>query len=98
MSIFTKIFGDSSQKYLKDIQPFVEKINSFEPELQKLSNEQLRLKTKEFKERLENGQTLDDVLSEAFAVVREVSKRTLNQRHFDVQLIGGIVLHQGKIA
>ena len=98
MSILAKIFGDSNQKYIKNLQPIVEKINSFEPEMQKLSAEQLKEKTKEFKDRLKSGETLDDILPEAFAMVREVGKRTLNQRHFDVQLIGGIVLHQGKIA
>ncbi len=98
MSIFTKFFGDSNQKYIKNLQPIVEKINSFEIGLQKLSDEELKNKTKEFKERLQQGQILDDLLPEAFAVVREVAKRTLNQRHFDSQLIGGIVLHHGKIA
>ncbi len=98
MSIFTKIFGDPNDKYIKSLEPISEKINSFEPDLQKLSDEQLKEKTKEFKEKLKAGQILDDILPEAFAVVREASKRTLSQRHFDVQLIGGIVLHQGKIA
>ncbi len=98
MSIFTKFFGDSNQKYIKNLQPLIEKINSLEPELQKLSGEQLKEKTKEFKERLSKGETLDDLLPEAFATVREASRRTLNQRHFDVQLIGGMILHQGKIA
>jgi preprotein translocase subunit SecA len=98
MSIFTKIFGDANQKEIKNLQPIVEKINSFEPELQKLTDEQLKNKTKEFKEKLAAGQTLNDILPEAFAAVREAARRTLNQRHFDVQLIGGIVLHQGKVA
>jgi preprotein translocase subunit SecA len=98
MSILTKIFGDANEKYLKRLQPVIEKINSFEPELEKLSDDELKEKTIYLKERLKNGQTLDDILPEAFALVREASKRTLNQRHFDVQLIGGIVLHQGKIA
>src|SRR5258707_20657 len=98
MSIFTKIFGDANEKKIKSLQPIVEKINSFEPELQKLSDQGLKEKTQELKERLKNGQTLDDLLPEAFALVREAAKRTLNQRHFDVQLIGGMILHQGKIA
>ncbi len=104
MSIFTKLFGDANEKQIKNLEPLVLKINSFEPELQKLTNEQLKEKTQEFKERLAGSlpagrqETLDDLLPEAFAVVREAGKRTLNQRHFDVQLIGGIVLHQGKVA
>ena len=98
MSLFTKIFGDANQKFIKNIQPAVEQINSLEPEMQKLSAEQLKEKTKEFKERLQKGATLDDLLPEAFALVREAGKRTMNQRHFDVQLIGGIALHQGNIA
>ena len=98
MSIFTKMFGDPNDKYIKNLQSIVEKVNSFEVQIQKLSDEQLKEKTKEFKERLKNGQTLDDILPEAFAVAREAGKRTLSQRHFDVQLIGGMILHQGKIA
>ncbi|MGB9743500.1 MAG: preprotein translocase subunit SecA [Minisyncoccales bacterium] len=98
MSILTKIFGDANEKYLKKLQPVVDKINSLEKELAGLSNEKLKEKTALFKERLKKGETLDDILVEAFALVREAAKRTLNQRHFDCQLIGGIVLHQGKIA
>ena len=98
MSIFNKIFGNSHQKFAKSLQPLVAKINSFEPEVQKLSADQIKEKTKELKERLVKGESLNDILPEAFALVREASKRTLNQRHFDVQLIGGIILHQGKIA
>ena len=93
-----KFFGDANEKYLKKLQPLVNKINSFEPALESFSNEKLKEKTKEFKERIEKKETLDDILPEAFALVREASKRALNQRHFDCQLIGGIVLHQGKIA
>jgi preprotein translocase subunit SecA len=96
--ILKKIFGTRNERYLKSIQPIVDKINSLEKEYEKLSDNQLRLKTDEFKQRLKNGETLDDILPEAFAVVREASKRTLGLRHFDVQLMGGIVLHQGKIA
>jgi preprotein translocase subunit SecA len=98
MSIFTKIFGDANEKQVKQLQPIVQKIGSFEAELQKSTPEQLKGKTVEFKERLAKGETLDDLLPEAFAAVREAARRTLNQRHFDVQLIGGMVLHQGKVA
>ncbi len=98
MSIINKIFGDANEKYLKKLQPQIEKINSLEPEFEKFSNEKLKEKTQEFKERLKRDETLESVLPEAFALVREAAKRTLKQRHFDVQLIGGIVLHQGKIA
>ena len=98
MSILSKIFGGANKNYLKKLQPIIEKINSFEPELEKLSEEELRAKTGDFKERLKKREKLDNILPEAFALVREASKRTLNQRHFDVQLIGGIILHQGKIA
>ncbi len=98
MSLIEKIFGTYSDKELKKIQPVVAKINSYEPEMEKLSDEELRAKTPYFKELLEQGKTLDDILPEAFAVVREAGKRTLGMRHFDVQLIGGIVLHQGRIS
>jgi len=98
MSIITKIFGDANEKFLKKLQPVVEKINSLESEFEKFSDEKLKEKTAEFKERLKKGEILDDILPEAFALVREAAKRTLKQRHFDVQLMGGIVLHQGKIA
>ncbi len=92
------LFKTYSQKEVKRLRPTVEKINSLEPEIQKLTDEQLRHKTVELKEQLAEGKTLDDILPEAFAVVREASKRVLGMRHFDVQLIGGIVLHQGRIA
>ncbi len=98
MSILNKIFGDANEKYIKSLQPTIDKINSLEKELESFSNEQLKKKTDEFKERLIKGETLDNILPEAFALVREAGKRTLKQRHFDVQLIGGIVLHEGKIA
>jgi len=98
MSIITKIFGDVNEKYLKKFQPLVERINSLEKNFEKFSDEKLKEKTLEFRERLAKGETLDDLLPETFALVREAAKRTLGQRHFDVQLIGGIVLHQGKIA
>ena len=98
MSFISKIFGDPNEKYIKGLVPIVEKINSFEPEFEKLSAEQLKEKTKDFKNRILLGKSLDSILPEAFALVREVAKRNLNQRHFDSQLIGGIVLHYGKIA
>jgi len=93
-----KIFGDPNEKELKRLQPIVEKISSYEPDILKLDDEKLKNKTPEFKERLDKGETLDDILPEAFAVVREVAKRVTKMRPFDVQLIGGIILHQGKIA
>ena len=97
-SFLKKIFGSKNERDLRRLQPLVETINAREEEMKSLSDERLRGKTGEFKERLAKGETLDDLLDEAFAVVREASRRTLGQRHFDVQLIGGIVLHQGKIA
>ncbi len=88
---------DSNEKELKRLEPIVAQINSLEPEFQKLSDAELRAKTDEFKARLKNGETLDDILPEAFAAAREAARRTIGERHFDVQLIGGIVLHHGKI-
>ena len=93
-----KLFGDENKKALKSIEPIVEQINSFESSISALSDEALKAKTVEFKDRLSNGESLDDLLPEAYAVVREAAKRNLSQRHFDVQLMGGIVLHQGNIA
>ena len=92
------LFKTYSEKEVKRIKPIVEKINGLEEQIQKLSDEDLRNKTSEFKNRIEQGETLDNILPEAFAVVREASKRVLGMRHFDVQLIGGIILHQGRIA
>ncbi|MCS7273216.1 MAG: SEC-C metal-binding domain-containing protein [Fimbriimonadales bacterium] len=89
---------DPTEREIKRLMPIVHKINALEPEFQALSDEQLRAKTDEFKKRLQDGETLDDLLPEAFAAVREAARRTLNMRHFDVQLLGGIVLHQGRIA
>jgi preprotein translocase subunit SecA len=97
MSIIKKIFGDQNEKYLKKIKPIVEKINSLEKDFTKIPTERLKEKTSEFKERLKKGETLDDILPEAFALVREAAKRTLGQRHFDVQVMGAIALHEGKI-
>ncbi|HPD19632.1 MAG TPA: preprotein translocase subunit SecA [Candidatus Pacearchaeota archaeon] len=98
MSIVTRLFGDANEKFIKSLKPVVEKINSLEEETAKLGSEELKLQTEELKKRLKAGETLDDILPTAFALVREAAKRTLKQRHFDVQLVGGIVLHQGKIA
>ncbi len=98
MSILTKIFGDPNEKVIKEIRLVVEKINAFEPNISKLNSSELKSKTEEFKSRLANGETLDDLLPEAFAVVREASKRLTGMRHFDVQLIGGVVLHRGQIS
>jgi len=89
---------DSNEKELKRLEPIVDQINSLEPDYQKLSDADLRAKTDEFKARAKNSETLDDILPEAFAAVREASRRTIGERHFDVQLMGGMVLHQGKIA
>ena len=98
MKIIDKLFGTHSERELKRIAPLVDKIDSLRPGMQALSDEQLRGKTKEFKERLANGETLDDLLPEAFAAVREAGKRVLNMEHYRVQLIGGIILHQGRIS
>ena len=96
-SLLKKIFGTKNDREVKNLRKIVAKINDLEPEYEKLSDEELKNKTNIFKERLANGETLDDILVEAFATVREASKRVLGLRHYDVQLIGGIVLHQGKI-
>ena len=98
MKLVEKIFGTHSQRELKMIMPTVDKIESLRPQMQALSDEELKAKTKEYKERYANGETLDDLLPEAFATVREAAKRVLNMEHYRVQLIGGIILHQGRIA
>ena len=98
MGLITKIFGTHSENELKRVYPIVDAIEALEPEIQKLSDAELKDKTREFKQRLAEGETLDDLLPEAFAVVREAAVRTLGMRHFRVQLIGGIILHQGRIA
>ncbi len=98
MGIFSKIFGDANKKAVENIKPLVESINGLESQFGRFSLGELKTKTQEFKKRLAEGESLDDILPEAFAAVREASKRTLGQRHFDVQLIGGVVLHQGKVA
>src|SRR3989344_1383507 len=98
MSLLNKIFGDANEKYLKSLQPIVAKINFFEEGFKSFSKEQLKERTSEFKSRIAKGEKPDNILPEAFALVREAAKRTLNQRHFNMQLAGGIVLHQGRIA
>ena len=96
--IARRLFGTVNDRIIKRMRPTVEAINALEPELEKLTDEELRARTEWFRKRLAEGETLDDVLVEAFATVREASKRTLGQRHFDVQLMGGMVLHEGKIS
>ena len=98
MGLLKNIFGTYSEKEVKRVMPIVDKINSLEPEMEKLTDKELAGKTDYFKEQLKEGKTLDDILPEAFATVREASKRVLGMRHFDVQLIGGIILHQGRIS
>src|SRR5450631_2779699 len=98
MSLLTQIFGSRNQRLLKQYQKTVRVINALEPTIEKLSDAELQAKTPEFKARIANGEKLDDILPEAFAVCREASKRVLKMRHFDVQLVGGMVLHNGKIA
>ena len=98
MNFIEKLFGTHSERELKMIYPIVEKIEALRPKMIEMTDEQLRDNTRIFKERLSNGETLDDILPEAFATVREAARRTLNMEHYPVQLIGGIVLHQGRIA
>ncbi|OGN05946.1 MAG: preprotein translocase subunit SecA [Candidatus Yanofskybacteria bacterium RIFCSPHIGHO2_01_FULL_48_25b] len=98
MSFVSKIFGDANSRYIKSLEPIIEKINELEKDFERLSDSELKDKTSEFKNLLATGYSLDDLLPQAFAAVREAAKRTLGQRHYDVQLIGGIVMHQGKIA
>ena len=97
-TIAKSIFGSSNDRYVKSVSKIVTKINALEDEISALSDEDLKAQTQKFRDRLEAGETLDDILPEAFATVREASKRTLGMRHFDVQMIGGIVLHRGEIA
>src|SRR6266550_3446953 len=97
-TLLAKVVGTQNERELKRLRPYVGQINALEPAVQALSDEELRAKTSEFRERIVQGEGLDDLLVEAFAVVREAGRRVLNMRHFDVQLIGGAVLHKGKIA
>ena len=97
-NLIKKIVGSKNERELKRIQPMVHRINEMEAKVSPLTNDQLRAKTSEFKERLDRGEPLDEILPEAFGVVRETARRVLGERHYDVQLIGGIVLHEGKIS
>ena len=97
-SVAKKIFGSSNERRLKTYRPKVAAINALEPEIQKLTDDELRAQTEKFRAELKAGKTLDDLLVPAFATVREAARRVLGQRHFDVQLIGGMVLHEGAIA
>ena len=96
--IARKIFGSANDRFIKKQYKIVNKINALEEDFVKLTDDELKAKTDEFRSRLKNGETLDDILPEAFATVREAAKRVMGQRHYDVQLIGGIVLHKGMIA
>ncbi|OGY47856.1 MAG: preprotein translocase subunit SecA, partial [Candidatus Buchananbacteria bacterium RIFCSPHIGHO2_02_FULL_38_8] len=98
MHFLDKFFGDQNKKFLKKLQPLVDQINQLENKFESFSNEQLKIQTQEFRNQLQQGKSLDDVLSEAFACVREAAKRTIGQRHYDVQMLAGIALHQGQIA
>ena len=97
-AIARRLFGSANDRFVKSLQPLVDKINAAEPELTSLSDEGLRARSPALKARLEAGEGLDDILVDAFATVRETARRVLGQRHFDVQLLGGIVLHRGMIA
>ncbi len=94
MGLFEKVFGTHSEKELKKIKPLIDKIEALDSDMQALSDEELKAKTQEFKDRLAKGETLDDLLVEAFAVVREAAYRVLGMKHYRVQLIGGVILHQ----
>ena len=98
MSLFDKIFGTYSERELKRVRPIADSVMALDEEMQKLSDAQLKEKTQEFKQRIANGETLDDILPEAFAVMREASFRVLGMKHFYVQVVGGVILHQGRIA
>src|SRR6202140_2481236 len=98
LNLLKKIFGSKNDRELKRLWPLVHRINAMEPSVSPLTDENLRAKTVEFRKRIADGETLDEILPEAFAVAREGAKRSLGMRHFDVQLLGGVVLHEGKIA
>ena len=99
MSLFKLIFGSKNDRYLKKLRPIVREINALEPEVQKLRDEDFPVRMAEYREKVQkDGVSLDDILPNVFALVREAARRTMNMRHFDVQLIGGIVLHRGRIA
>ena len=96
--ILNKIVGNQNERTLKILWPRVQEVSALEPAISRLSDSELRAKSDEFKKKLKDGASLDEILPEAFAVVREAGKRTVKMRHFDVQILGGIILHQGKIA
>ena len=98
VKVVDRIFGTHSDRELKRIMPLVNKIEELRPGMQALSDEELKAKTSEYKKRLAEGETLDDLLPEAFATVREAARRVLNMEHYQVQMVGGIILHQGRIA
>ena len=98
LNTLTHLFGTQHERELKSFKPLVDKVNSLEPTMQALSDSELKAKTQQFKEQIKNGQALNELLPESFAVCREASRRVLGLRHYDVQLIGGLVLHQGSIA
>ena len=98
VSVLQKVLGDPNAKALKKLNPFVTDINELEPEFQKMTDDELRAMTEELRSRLAEGEALDDMVPEAFATVREAARRTLKQRHYDVQLIGGLVRHRGQLA
>src|SRR4051812_10144793 len=98
MGFLQKIFGSKNQRELKRLQPFVDRINGLEPKMKEKSNAELKALTAEFKERLDNGAALVNIMPEAYAAIREASVRTTGMRHYDVQMIGGMVLNDGKIA
>ena len=98
MALLKKILGDPNEREVKKLRSVIDKVNDLEASVEKLSDEQLKDRTDEFKEKLSSGAKLDDILPEAFATIREAAKRTIGQRHFDVQLIGGMILHRGQIA
>lgn len=98
MALLKKILGDPNEREVKKLRSVIDKVNDLEASVEKLGDEQLKDRTDEFKEKLSSGAKLDDILPEAFATIREAAKRTIGQRHFDVQLIGGMILHRGQIA
>ena len=98
MGLLDTLLGNTSTSRLKKLQPYIRRINEIEPQMKAMTDEQLRAQTAAFRERLKNGETLDDIMVEAFATVREAAVRTVDMRHFDVQLLGGMVLHQGRIS
>jgi hypothetical protein len=98
MGLLDTLLGNTSASRLKKLQPYIQRINAIEPQMKAMTDEQLRAQTVAFRERLKNGETLDDIMVEAFATVREAAVRTVDMRHFDVQLLGGMVLHQGRIS